>query len=118
MAQKKKSNDSVDVIVDTPRGSRNKYHFEPRKKIFRLKKVLPLGAAFPFDFGFIAGTKAGDGDPLDVLILSEDSSFPGCLIECRIVGVIEAEQKSSGAKKQRNDRLIGVAVASHAFAHI
>ena len=58
----------VNVIVDTPAGSRNKFKFDERLGLFRLHKRLPLGARFPFDFGFVPGTRAADGDALDVLI--------------------------------------------------
>jgi inorganic pyrophosphatase len=117
MAGRGNSNETIQVIIDTPKGSRSKYHFEPRLKKFRLSKLLPLGAVFPFDFGFVPKTKGGDGDPVDVLVLCEESSFPGCYVECRLIGVIEAEQKSSEGT-ERNDRLIAVAVASHEYAQI
>jgi inorganic pyrophosphatase len=108
MTAAKKQEELIKVIVDTPKGSRNKYRFELKEREFRLSKILPMGAVFPFDFGFIPGTKGGDGDPLDVLVLSEEPSFSGCRIECRLIGVIEAEQSGPDGK-ERNDRLIGVA---------
>ncbi|HYE30870.1 MAG TPA: inorganic diphosphatase [Methylomirabilota bacterium] len=96
------------VITETPKGSRNKYSYDPALGLFRLKKVLPVGAVFPFDFGFIPGTVGEDGDPLDVLILMEEPSVPGCLVEARLIGVIEASQKKDG-KTVRNDRFIATA---------
>ena len=69
---------------------------------------------FPFDFGSIPSTLAADGDPLDVIILMEQPAFAGCLVQVRLVGVLEAEQTQEG-KTQRNDRLIGVAVASRLY---
>ena len=98
----------ITVIIDTPKGSNHKYEFEPETGRFKVKKILPFGLSFPFDFGFIPGTKGGDGDPLDVIILSEISSYPGCAIDCRIVGVLQAEQTERDGKKMRNDRFIGV----------
>jgi inorganic pyrophosphatase len=68
--------------------------------------VLPLGLAFPYDFGFIPSTRAEDGDPLDVLLLGEEALFPGCLVTVRLVGVIQAEQTEPG-KTFRNDRIMG-----------
>jgi inorganic pyrophosphatase len=82
----------LQVIIETPKGSRNKYAFDPEQEIFALKKVLPAGMAFPYDFGFIPSTLGGDGDPLDVLVLMDEPAFPGCLLKCRIIGVIEGEQ--------------------------
>jgi inorganic pyrophosphatase len=73
---------------------------------------LPHGTVFPFDFGSVPGTVAGDGDPLDVLVLMDEPVFIGCLVEARLLGVIEAEQTDAG-KTERNDRLIAVAAESH-----
>jgi inorganic pyrophosphatase len=72
---------------------------------------------FPHDFGFIPSTEAEDGDPLDVLILMDQPAFPGCVIDARLVGVIEGEQSEDG-KKERNDRLIAVCDASHTHSDI
>jgi inorganic pyrophosphatase len=96
----------VRVVVDTPKGSRNKYKYDEQLGLYRLSKVLPLGSAFPYDFGFIPSTRAADGDPLDVLVLGEEALFPGCLVTVRLVGVIQAEQTEHG-KTFRNDRLMG-----------
>ena len=97
----------IQVIIETPKGSRNKYAFDPDQRIFELKKVLPAGMAFPYDFGFIPSTVAEDGDPVDVLVLMDEPAFPGCLLRCRLIGVIEGEQ---GKKKdcERNDRIVAV----------
>src|SRR5262249_17291698 len=96
----------VRVVVDTPKGSRNKYKYDETLGLYRLSKVLPLGIAFPYDFGFIPSTRAEDGDPLDVLLLGEEALFPGCLVTVRLAAVIQAEQTEHG-KTFRNDRLIG-----------
>src|SRR5580658_9057617 len=94
----------LQVIVETPKGSRNKFAFDPEQEVFALKKVLPAGMTFPYDFGFIPSTRAEDGDPTDVLVLMDEPAFPGILVTCRVIGVIEGEQ---GKKKkgQRNDRI-------------
>jgi inorganic pyrophosphatase len=107
----------VQVVIETPRGSRNKYAFDSERRSFVLKKVLPEGMVFPHDFGFIPSTEAEDGDPLDVLILMDQSAFPGCVVEARLVGVIEGEQSEHG-KKERNDRLIAVSNTSHTHSDI
>jgi inorganic pyrophosphatase len=98
----------VHVLIDTPAGSRNKYKYDERFEVLRLSRILPRGAAFPYDFGSIPGTSAEDGDALDVLVLQLPPSFPGCLVTVRLIGVLHAEQHEGG-KSIRNDRLIGVA---------
>jgi Inorganic pyrophosphatase len=103
---------ALNVVIDTPKNSRNKYSYDFEQKCYVLKKILPSGMVFPFDFGSIPGTKAADGDPLDVLVLMDEPAFCGCLIEARLLGVIEAKQKENG-KTERNDRLIAVAAESH-----
>jgi inorganic pyrophosphatase len=105
------------VIIETPKGSRNKYAYDPEEHIFALKKVLPAGMAFPYDFGFVPSTLGGDGDPLDVLVLMDEPAFPGCKLTCRIVGVIEGEQ-SDKKHKERNDRVVAVESGNHSFAHV
>lgn len=110
----------LNVIVDTPKGSRNKYSFDEKRGIFKLSGVLPVGASFPFDFGYVPATLGGDGDPLDVLVLMDEPAFTGCLVPSRLIGVIEAEQterpqEADGvitAQTMRNDRLIAVAADS------
>src|SRR5579863_7953432 len=89
---------AVRVIIETPKGSRNKYAFDPALGAFVLRKVLPAGMAFPYDFGFVPATIGGDGDPLDVLVLMDEPAFPGCVLKCRLVGVIRGRQKSHGAR--------------------
>ena len=105
------------VVVETPKGSRNKFAYEPNEHIFELKKVLPAGMAFPYDFGFVPSTEADDGDPIDVLVLMDEPAFPGCVLTCRPIGVIEGEQ---GDKKdtERNDRIVAVQEDAHSWADI
>ena len=76
-----------------------------------LDGVLPAGAVFPFDFGFVPSTVGDDGDPLDVLVLMDAAAFSGCIVASRLIGVIEAEQTENG-KTFQNDRLIAVAAKS------
>ena len=97
----------VRVIIDTPRGSRNKYKWDPQLAMFKLSRVLPAGMSFPYDFGSIPGTRAEDGDALDVLVLTEAPLVVGCLVHVHLVGVLRAKQRE-GRKMIRNDRLIGV----------
>lgn len=108
----------VSVMIDTPQKSRNKFKFDPHTRAYKLSKILPEGMVFPYDFGFLPSTKGEDGDPLDVLVLIEEPTFPGCVVECRLVGVIEAEQSAGSEKQVRNDRLVGVARASLLYSEI
>src|SRR3984957_6827944 len=105
----------IRVVIETPKGSRNKYDFDSEQKVFELKTVLPAGMTFPYDFGFIPRTLADDGDPVDVLVLMDEPAFPGCLLKCRLIGVIEGEQ---GDKKEkvRNDRIVAVEKENHSWA--
>jgi inorganic pyrophosphatase len=103
------------AVIETPKGSRNKYAFNHDLQGFELRKVLPRGMIFPYDFGFIPSTKAEDGDPLDVLLLLDDPAPMGCIVRVRAVGAIEAEQREDGGAWVRNDRLIAVAI--HAQLH-
>src|SRR3954463_28871 len=110
--------DAIPVIIETPKGSAFKYTYEPKKHLFKLSKVLPAGMTFPFDFGFIPDTKGEDGDPLDIIVIAEFESFAGCIMDCRVIGGIKAEQTERDGKTQRNDRFIGVPVVSQLFADI
>ena len=105
------------VVIETPKGSRNKFAFNPDERIFELKKVLPAGMAFPYDFGFVPSTKADDGDPIDVLVLMDEPAFPGCALNCRAIGVIEGEQGDK-KKKERNDRIVAVEQDAHSWEDI
>jgi len=108
---------TLNIVIDTPKGCRSKFAYDMKRKAYVLKSILPQGALFPFDFGSIPGTVADDGDPLDALVLMDEPAFCGCLIESRLVGVIEAEQREDG-KTERNDRLIAVAAKSQIHADI
>jgi inorganic pyrophosphatase len=110
--------DPIPVIIETPKGSAFKYTYEPEKHLFKLSKVLPAGMTFPFDFGFIPGTKGEDGDPLDIIVIAEFETFTGCMMDCRIIGGIKAKQTERDGKTQRNDRFIGVPEVSQLFADI
>jgi inorganic pyrophosphatase len=107
-----KPSSTIDIIVETPKGSHNKLKFDPDKAAFRLSHVLPVGMTFPFDFGYVPDTVAEDGDPLDVLVLMDAPCPTGCFVQTRLVGVIELEQREKDGTTVRNDRLIGVATDS------
>jgi inorganic pyrophosphatase len=96
----------VHVLIDTPRGSRNKYKLDETLGVYRVSRVLPAGMAFPYDFGSVPCTQAEDGDPLDVLVIAPAPTFAGCLVTVRLIGMLRAVQVERG-KRIRNDRLIG-----------
>ncbi|ERJ59286.1 inorganic diphosphatase [Sphingobacterium paucimobilis] len=112
--------DILSVTIETPAGSSQKFNFDPLNGRMVLKKVLPAGMVFPFDFGFIPGTMGEDGDPLDVIVISEFSTFPGCSLECRIVGafVIHQSESSKSTKSIRNDRIIAIPVESAIYSKV
>lgn len=98
----------VHVVVESAAGSRNKYKYDAALGMFRLSRTLPAGVVFPCDFGFIPGTSAQDGDPLDVLLLHDVGTFTGCIVTARLIGVLHAQQREGG-RTLRNDRLVAVA---------
>ncbi|MBA2620350.1 MAG: inorganic diphosphatase [Acidobacteria bacterium] len=109
---------NLNVVIETPKGSRNKYTFDEELKLFKLSGVLPVGNYFPFDFGFVPNTLGEDGDPLDVLVLMDEPAFAGCIVAARLVGVIEANQTERSGETVRNDRLVAVAAKSNIHAHV
>jgi inorganic pyrophosphatase len=106
------------VIIETPRGKGQKYDFDPQSGYFILKKIMPAGMVFPFDFGFFPGTIGEDGDPIDVIVISEIETFPGCMMECRVIGAITAEQRERDGQSMRNDRYIAIPEVSQLYANI
>ncbi|MBV8818870.1 MAG: inorganic diphosphatase [Acidobacteriaceae bacterium] len=105
------------AIIETPKGRRNKFDYNPEYKLFELGGLLPEGMSFPFDFGFIPSTRGEGGDPLDVIVMMDEPAHVGCLLDVRVIGVIEAEQTEDGETKE-NDRLIGVSVHSYSHEHV
>ena len=95
------------AVVETPRGSSCKLDFDPKLGAFTLAKPLMAGLTYPYDWGFIPSTKAEDGDPLDVLIIHDAKTYPGVVLKCRPIGILEVEQKSQG-RVERNDRVFAV----------
>jgi inorganic pyrophosphatase len=102
----------VHVVVETPRGSRAKFAYDTQLETFILSKSLLTGLTYPHDWGFVPSTKADDGDPLDIMVIHDATTFPGIVLTCRIIGVLQIEQKSKG-KVERNDRLFAVPRRSH-----
>jgi inorganic pyrophosphatase len=102
------------VVIETPKGGHNKYKFDEKMGVFVLGGVLPEGMRFPYDFGYLPKTLGDDGDPLDVLLLMDAPAFCGCVVPCRLIGVIEAKQTEDGST-ERNDRLVAVPVESRVY---
>lgn len=110
---------SVNVIVETPRGAGIKLKHDPESGLMMLSRALPVGVTYPYDWGFIPGTQAPDGDPLDVMILWESASYPGLLVPCRLIGALGVEQTDvASGKRQRNDRLFAVPIKAPRLAHV
>jgi inorganic pyrophosphatase len=98
------------VVIETPRGASVKLAWQPQLGAFLMKRALPLGVTYPHDWGFVPGTRADDGDPLDALVLHDASTYPGIVLPCRPLGLIMLEEDEDGGERQRNDRVIAVPV--------
>lgn len=106
------------AIIETPCGSPAKFAYDLESGLFELGKMLPLGLAFPVDFGFIPSTLGGDDDPVDVLVLPEIHLPVGTLLDVRLLGVIEAEQRKANKRPKRNDRIIARVIESRLYPGI
>jgi inorganic pyrophosphatase len=105
--------DVFHVIVEAPRGSTLKLKYEPKWEAMSVSRPLPLGVVFPYDWGFVPSTKAPDGDPLDALLLWDVASYPGVIVKCRAIGVLQVEQNRSPkepTERVRNDRILAVPI--------
>jgi inorganic pyrophosphatase len=104
---KGEASDSIRCIVETPRGSRAKFRFDPETKMFMLSKSLVTGLSYPYDWGFVPSTIAEDGDPIDVMLLHDVSTYPGMMVYADLIGVLEVNDLEGG-KKTPNPRLFAV----------
>lgn len=84
-----KSPEVINTVIEIPRGGVNKYEYDKKLHVFRLDRNLHSPVHYPGDYGFIPSTLSKDGDPLDVLVLVDDASFPGCLMEVRPIGLLD-----------------------------
>jgi len=94
------------VIVESPRGSAIKLAYEPELRLFTVSRGLPLGVVYPYDWGFVPGTRGDDGDPLDAMVLHDFATSPGVLLDCRILGMVEVLQREGAGKPEVNNRII------------
>jgi len=113
----------VRLIVEIPKNSTNKYEYDAELGVFKLDRTLYSPVHYPGDYGFIPGTLASDGDPMDVLALVEEPSFPGCMIEVRPIGVLNMVDKGEADKKiiavpNRNPRFEDVKSMGEIFPHV
>jgi inorganic pyrophosphatase len=113
-----KTKETIRVVIETPKGSSEKYAYEKETGFFLLKKILPAGMVFPYDFGFIPDTLGEDGDPLDIMVLSEFHSFPGVVMDCRLIGGFKARQGKRKDSMEENDRFIAIPVVSAIFKEL
>lgn len=90
---------SIEVFVEIPRGSRNKYEFDKERGIFKLDRVLYSSVHYPSDYGYIPDTLSLDGDPLDALVIVDIPTFPGCVIDSRPIGVLEMRDEQGQDEK-------------------
>jgi inorganic pyrophosphatase len=101
---------AVRVVVESPRGATVKLKFDVGLGVMTVSRPLPLGLAYPYDWGFVPGTRAADGDPVDALVYWEVPSFPGVVVSCRAIAVVRLEQDSKANGRVRNDRILAVPV--------
>ncbi|WP_224363869.1 inorganic diphosphatase [Hyalangium versicolor] len=107
------------VVVESPRGSTVKLKYEPELGTFTISRPLTRGFRYPFDWGFIPSTKGPDGDPLDALVYWDVATWPGVVLPCRALGVLEVDQKKKrGRGRERNDRLLMVPVSAARSDHL
>jgi inorganic pyrophosphatase len=101
------------VVVESPRGSQVKLKYKPELGAFTVSRPLMLGLTYPFDWGFVPSTRADDGDAVDAMLLWEVPTSPGVVVPCRAVAVVRVEQDASdSSRRQRNDRVLAVPMAS------
>ena len=98
------------VVVESPRGSAVKLKYSADLGAFGISRPLPLGLTYPYDWGFVPGTQAPDGDPVDAAVFWDVATFPGVVIECRAFALIKVEQNLARGGRGRNDRILAVPV--------
>ncbi|MEI7616118.1 MAG: inorganic diphosphatase [Actinomycetota bacterium] len=105
--------DVVNVIVEVPKGSRNKYEYDPMSKRIKLDRVLFSAVHYPADYGYIEDTLAEDGDQVDVLVLISEPTFPGCLIEAKPLGVLQMRDE-----KGNDNKILAVPLKDPLYQHV
>ena len=93
-----------DVVIEIPAGSRNKYEIDHETGKIRLDRMLFTSTRYPYDYGFVENTLSLDGDPLDALVMLDEPTFPGCVVSCRVIGMLRMTDEKGG-----DDKLLCVA---------
>ncbi|SMO41486.1 inorganic diphosphatase [Melghirimyces algeriensis] len=104
---------TVDAYIEIPTGSQNKYEYDKEEGVFRLDRVLYSPMHYPTEYGYLKNTLAEDGDPLDILVLTTFPTFPGCVIESRVVGVLLMSDD-----KGKDEKLLGVPTEDPRWNHV
>ncbi|MBS0295883.1 MAG: inorganic diphosphatase [Proteobacteria bacterium] len=107
----------VRAVIEVPSGTRCKYSYDPETEAFEFDQLLPEGMTWPLEFGFIPATLGDDGDPLDIMVLSDEPLPVGAIASVRLIGVLEAVQTEHG-ESLRNDRLLAVTEETHRYAGV
>lgn len=102
-----------DVVIEIPKGQRNKYEMDHESGRIRLDRMLFTSTRYPADYGYVEHTLAEDGDPLDALVLLEEPTFPGCLIKCRAIGMFRMRDE-----KGKDDKVLCVPATDPRVAHL
>ena len=103
----------VEVVIEIPKGQRNKYEMDHESGRIRLDRMLFTSTRYPTDYGYIEDTLADDGDPLDALVLLEEPTFPGCLITCRVIGMFRMRDE-----KGLDDKVLCVPATDPRWEHL
>jgi inorganic pyrophosphatase len=114
-----RSDGSLNVIVESPRGSTVKFKYDPENDVMTVSRPLPLGLSYPHDWGFVPSTRAADGDPLDAWVAWDVASYPGIVIPSRVIGLLRVEQtEPESPRRDRNDRLAVLPLKAPRQEHI
>jgi inorganic pyrophosphatase len=103
----------IEVFIEIPGGSRNKYEYDKERQTFRLDRVLYSSVYYPTDYGYIPSSLSLDGDPLDALVIIDHPTFPGCLITARPIGVLDMQDEHG-----QDEKILAVAVNDPHYAHV
>jgi inorganic pyrophosphatase len=103
----------IEVVVEIAKGGRNKYEYDHERGVFVLDRVLYSSVHYPIDYGFMPGTRAADGDPLDIMVIVEEPTFTGCHLQARVVGVLIMHDE-----KGPDEKILSVPVRDPRFDHI
>ena len=101
-------NKALRVVVEAPKGSTVKLSYEPELRTFCVSRGFPLGISYPYDWGFIPGTRAADRDPVDALVLHASSTYPGVVLPCNVLGMVEVREDANNGKRRSNNRVIAI----------